>query len=114
MQETLSLTLIGMESQEGTVSAEVGRDLTQVFAGSLWLRVGTDSGGRIGAGSPGRRLLPGSRQEVTMDRTGLGTVTGLGEIRLWNDLGANRIFNHLEFWGRADSLQGKNSEGPES
>lgn len=55
MQKTLSLTLIGMESREGTLSAEVGRDLTQVFAGSLWLRVGTDSGGRTGAGSPGRR-----------------------------------------------------------
>lgn len=53
-----------------------------------------------------------------MDRTGGpgGTVTGLGEIRLWNDFGgrAKRIFNHLEFWGRANSLKRKNSEGPES
>lgn len=40
-------------------------------------------------------------EEVMMDRTRVGTVMGLGEIRLWNDSGgrAKRIFSHSVFWG---------------
>lgn len=49
-----------------------------------------------------------------MDRTRVGTVTGLDEIRLWNNFRGRtkRIFDHLGVLGKSEFSEREESRGP--